>query len=102
MTNTANAPQASYDRTAAARTYTRRVQITFGYGMKLACEMDLSIADMENLRRDGDIEPDATCVDCGGHVTECPEIAPLLLDWPERAYSTTWGGDLTQAELNNA
>lgn len=91
---------ATYARTAAARTYARRFVVTFAYGMGLTAPMDLSVTGLETMRRDGDITADASCPDCGAHVTECPDVAHLLLDWPERTYSTTWGGELTAAELN--
>lgn len=90
----------TYASTSAARTYVRRVRVTFAYGMRLTCEMDLSVSDLEGLRRSGDVEANAFCPDCGGHVAECPEIAPLLLDWPQRMYSTTWGGEVTATELD--
>lgn len=89
----------SYDATAAARTATREFRITFAYGQGNTVVMHWSIADLEAALRMGEIKPDAFCVQCGEHVTECLEVGHLLIEWPERLYSTTWSEPATAHKL---
>ena len=89
----------SYDATAAARTQVRDVRITFDYGQRNTVTMQWSVSDLEAALRFGQITSDAHCVHCGEHVTECLEIGPLLVEWPERLYSTTWSEPATAHEL---
>lgn len=79
-----------YTKTANARTYLRRFAVTFAHGLRMSCEMDLSVSDLETLQRDGDITADVTCTVCRGHVTECPDVRDLLIEWPDRVFSTCW------------
>lgn len=90
---------AAYDAVAADRTKVRDFRITFAYGQRLTTAMQWSVSDLEAALRRGDIEGDAYCTGCGEHITECPDVAHLLIGWPERAYSTTWGGTGTAHEL---
>lgn len=90
---------ATYDATAAARTAVQDFRVTFDYGQRLTVTMHWSIADLEDARRFGQVTADAYCLVCGDHVTVCPDVAPLLIEWPEREYTTTWGGTGTAHEL---
>lgn len=89
----------SYNATATARTTVRDLEVTFNYGQNLTVPMQWSITDLEEGLRSGEITNEAYCADCGEHVTECPDVAPLLIEWPERVYSTTWGAPGTAHEL---
>lgn len=90
---------AAYDAVAADRTKVRDFTVTFAYGKCLTVPMQWSISDLEAALRTGEITNEAYCADCGEHVTECPDAAHLLVEWPERVYSTTWGGTGTAHEL---
>ena len=90
----------SYDQIAQLRTTVREVRVTFAYGQGNTAPMRLAVADLEALLAGGDILPDAECVTCGEHVAECPDWGHLLVDWPERTYTTTWGERLTAAQLD--
>lgn len=73
----------NYDRIRKARATVYPVLIKFAYGRELTGTMDLSVAQLEMLRRDGEITADAYCQTCGEHVTGCPNIGPYLVDgWP--------------------
>lgn len=89
----------SYDAVAAARTATRELEVTFNYGKRLTVPMQWSVSDLERALRTGEITNEAYCAECGEPVTECPDVAHLLIEWPERVYSTTWGGAGTAHEL---
>lgn len=92
----------TYDATAAARIVTREFRVTFAYGQRLTVPMHWSIAELEDSRRFGEVTADAYCLDCGEHVTDCPEVGHLLIEWPEREFTTTWGGTGTAHELGLA
>lgn len=88
-----------FDQLAATRNRVRDLRVTYTHGQRLTVVVQLSAAQLEQWRRDGEIEPDASCVQCGEHVTECDEIGHLLVDWPERILHTAWGQSGTAAEL---
>lgn len=89
----------SYDATAAARTQARDVRVTFAYGQRNTVTMRWSVSELEGALRTAEVVADAYCGGCGEHVTECLEISPLLIEWPERLYSTTWAEPATASEL---
>lgn len=89
----------TYNVTAAARAAMREFRITFAYGQGNTVTMHWSVADLESALHTGEISSDALCLQCGEHVTECPDVAHLLVGWPERLYSTTWSEPAPAHEL---
>jgi hypothetical protein len=72
----------TYAQTRKARAKVYPVTVTFAYGRELTGVMDLSVAQLEQLRSSGEITADAYCVTCGEHVTDCPNMGTYLLEWP--------------------
>ena len=89
----------TYDATAYARALVQDVRVTFDYGQRMTTVMHLSVAELEQMLAAHEITSEVVCLACDEHVADCPEVGPLLVDWPERTYPTTWGPDLTASEL---
>lgn len=71
----------AYDRIRKARSVVYSVMINFATGQQLTGVMDLTVRQLEQMRRDGEITTVATCTTCGEDVTQCPNIGPYLLGW---------------------
>jgi hypothetical protein len=79
-----------YAAIAADRAKVHDFTVTFAHGQELTGTMNLSVAQVEMMLRNGDITPAVYCQDCDEHIVVCPKVGHLLLEWPS---GWSWRGE---------